>query len=417
MDEEFLEKKVLPILLKAGIACLFLICIVFAVGYLISPEPGSYEENIFVKIIDTLHDKVNPFRTPAPLNEFVKIYDFEFSSNDLNYFDWAGKTAVEVGYLTDETSDWRSVVLNSDYKKNYVKLALRGDSADHWGSDKKSYKLKTTDELSNRYNIIILENRVYFGSIFAEWLANKLGLVTAHYEIALVKINGKPFGLYLIEESWNDYLLKREKLDKTIIKYSDEWVKMRTEEIGHRENWELDVDNAIIESDSNGKIYSRLATALQMVKDNDYENFDEYFDTDELAGSEAFRAIFGQVHNFKSDNLRLYYNKSNEKFSFVARSEGAILELQGCNFGGTDLLDYIISNPDVLEKRNEILEKLLENEDELFEYYNELEEKYIDVILLDSTMVRRSNKAYYYIKLNRRNLEHNVELLKTCLTN
>ena len=137
--------------------------------------------------------------------------------------------------------------------------------------------------------------------MFAEWLANELGSVTAHYEIALVKINGKPFGLYLIEESWNDYLLKREKIDKTIIKYSDEWVKMRTDEIGHRENWELDVNNAIIESDSNGKIYARLSTALQMVKDNNYENFDEYFDADELAISEAFRAIFGFFNAFLSN--------------------------------------------------------------------------------------------------------------------
>ncbi len=409
------------------------------ISYLTSPDPGSADENFTVKVVDTLCDILNPLRTAEPLNEFVKEYDFELSLGDLEYFAEAGKIATEAGYRTEFASHWRNVKLLFEGEKYDAEMSLRGDLPNHYSQPKKSYKIKADKEefINNirEYNLIIAEDRLFFSPLYAEWLAKKIGLVTANYEMGLIRINGVPQGLYTVEEAWDSYLMEKNKQPGTsIIFYSDNWKEDNAKNQPRKNlanapfNLELSSIKQI-ESPFEREINGRINEMFKVVKSDDKELFDVYFDVEQIARFEAWRAILGQDHDFGRNNLKLFYNTTTGKFGIVPRNEGGIndqntvgmhdqdLGKEGydpCTKTGTGILYYVSRNPEVVERKKEILKEVLKDGEELVNYYKELEDKYLGIALLDNTTIRRSSKVAYYSRRNKAYLEKNVEFLKQC---
>lgn len=409
---------------KKGIAMAVAVMVFFGIVaglYALSPEPGSAEENIAVKVVDTLADELNPFRTAEPLNEFVKEYDFELSSNDLNYFNEAGKESTEAGYITMFASHWRNVKLSYEGVDHDVEMSLHGDLPNHYNMPKKSFKIKAdkNDLIDNtrRYNFVIAEDKLFFGAMYAEWLAKRLGLVTSHYELGLVRINGFPQGLYLVEEDWDAELMEKNRQPGTIvINYSDNWVEDNVGYESHITPFDLEISNfREIDPTFGSQVNGRLHGMLEAVRDDNQELFDVYFDGEQVARLEAWRAILGQEHDFDGDNLRLFYDTTSGKFGLVPRNEGGVDKLVSCTKAGSGILSYVSENQRVLERKAEILRDVLRDKEELVAFYEELEKKYLGVSLLDNTSVRRSSKVAYYDRRNKRYLMQNIDLLSQCL--
>jgi len=227
------KKKFQRIKKNKGLAIgLFAILLFAAVAfqYLASPLSGTPEESIIVKIVDTVADEINIFRTASPKNEFITEYDFVLSTADLRYFNEAGLKSVELGYRDESASNYRDVELTHQGKEWTVGMALRGDFVTHFIGDKKSFKIK-----SDRGNFIGSRRRLdfslpyvrnYFVPIFGKYLAERLGLPSPGFEIAAVKFNGVPQGLYLVQDGIDQYFLEKNgQPGRVIVEYRDNWLE------------------------------------------------------------------------------------------------------------------------------------------------------------------------------------------------
>ena len=328
-----------------------------------------------------------------------------------------------MNYRDENASKWRKVKLEYNGKKYDVKMSLLGDLANHYSNTKKSFKIKADENIlidkTRRLNFYIAEDKQFFAPMFAEELANMLGLVVPDYEIGLVYINGIGYGLYTIEDDLDEILMEKNKQPGTIIiSLSDNWLEDRAS-LGiksHITPFDLEISNYNkIDSPFSEQIAYRLKKMLDAVKDNNQELFEIYFDVEQVARFEAFRVVLGQFHDFRGDNLRLFYDTTKGKFGLVPRSEGGIDALSsfGCSIDETSIIGFISRNMLVIERKSEILKGLDKNS--LVVSYDSLQEKYGLISSLDSTSTRRSSKTDYYFNRNRKNLIANLEFLEECI--
>ena len=406
--------------------------------YALSPESGSNAETIVVKVVDTVYSQLNPFRTNAPKNEFVTEYDFVLSAADLNYFEAASLDSVEAGYKTEFASDYRKVKMEHDGKKYDVKMALFGDGGSHYMWNKKSFQIKAdTEELienKRRLDFVLPLEREYIGMLYAEYVAGKLGLFTPKAEIALVRFNGHPRGLYVVSEEWDEYLMERnQQPGMVILKRSENWMQDHpndavdgiTFDTGHITPFDLEISNfAGIDSEFESEIMYKARQMLDAIESGDQSQFENIFDLEQVAKIEAYIAIRGERHDFIGDNTRFFYDTTSGKFGLVPRSEGGLESLALPGYGGIErqistsrdqpelTSRYILRNPELRNRRNEIIWQLLQEKDELVSKYEELEQKYMPVFLADSTDSVRSSKTAYYVRINKEHLKQNIELLE-----
>ena len=430
----FHKKKKIFAIAATGIVLLAII----AVLYTVSPESGSNQETIIVKFVDTVYDQLNPLRTPAPKNEFVTEYDFELSAADLEYFKDASLDSIEAGYRTEFASDYRKVKMKHEGESYNVRMALLGDKSSHFIWNKKSFKIKADNEefIENkkRINFVLPLERQYIELPFSKYVANKVGLFTPEYEIALIKFNGEPIGLYIVSENWDEYFLEKNQEPGTVIlKRSENFLQDHAHDDGpgvtfgqgHITPFDLEVSNfEEIDSEFESEIMYKVMQMLEAVETNNQNKFENIFDIEQVAKVEAYIAIFGQGHDFEGDNTRFFYNTTTGKFGLVPRSEGGIESVIDEGFQGTErslstsgnkpelTTRYILRNTVLRNKRNEILWKLLQDKDEIFDYFEELEQKYMPLFLMDSTDSVRSSKAAYWIKQDKKNLKQNMEILE-----
>ncbi len=381
-------------------------------------------------------DNANPLMLFKPQNSFIEEYDFVLSTNDLNYFNYASKESVEAGYIVDRASNFRSVVLNGVF----VKMALFGDRPENFIFTKKAFKIKTNKD---RFNFVLPENRGFTVSIFQAEVAKEIGLIPFKYGFGSVKINGDEKGLYFIEESVKEYA-KRQKV--VLLQHSDNWIEDHpiqqsdslhwklaglippggydysagvTFGMGHNTPFDLDISNFETEDT---KLNYRLYQLLKATETNDQNVFEELFDIENISSIEALRALFGNVHNFTGDNLRLFYNEDTNKFGFVPRFEGTI-ELVEISNAGIDnylttfaglpvpILRYVAGNDVQRNLRNEKLYQLLQDKQKIMQLYDKVDEKYRVSLVSDLTINSSSREIAHFINVRRRLLEENFSVL------
>ncbi len=413
-----------------------------AVLYVVSPESGSSQENFVVKVVDTIYDNVSPFRTSEPTNEFISEYDFELSAADLNYFMAASSVSVQAGYKTEFASDYRKVKLEHEGKTYDAKMALFGDSINHFAKSKKSFKIKSDKsefiEGKRRIGFILPLERIFFGTLYAKYLADRVGLFSPEYEIALVRFNGVPQGLYIAEEGWDQYYLeKNNHPGQMILQRTENWMRDHTSEdygydfetgvtfeLAHVTPFDTEISNMRdIDSEFGSQIMFRAKQLFEAVEENDQSQAENLLDFEQIAKVEAWRAILERTHDFCGDNLRLFYDTTTGKFGFVPRSEGGI-DLLKEELGGVDayltscaeikapMLKYVLRNDKLRHLRNQIIWKQLGEKEELIAHFQELEEKYKAAFMSDSTIGTRSSKVAFYINTSEKNLEKNIETLE-----
>ncbi len=435
ITKAFHKKKKIFIITAVIIALLAMITVL----YTLSPESGSNQETIVVKVIDTIYDQLNPFRTSSPKNEFATEYDFELSVPDLEYFRDASADSLEAGYRTEFASNDRKVKMKHEGESYNVQMELLGDGAAHYRGNKKSFKIKADSEdlfeNKKRINFILPLERDYIGLLFSGYLANKAGLFTPEYEVALVRFNGEAIGLYIVSENWDNYFLEKNQMPRTVIlKRSENWLQdhIRDDSLqgvvfdgGHITPFDLEISNFDeIDSEFENEIVYKIKQMLEAIESNDQSLFENIFDIEQVTKIEAYAAILGQGHDFMGDNTRFFYDTTTGKFGLVPRNEGGIEILINEEFQGTErnistLGDqpeltsrYILRNPVLRNKRNELIWELLQDKEEIYGYFEELEEKYLPLFLTDVTDSVRSSKTTYYVRLNKSNLKKNLEVLE-----
>ncbi|MCK5633318.1 CotH kinase family protein, partial [bacterium] len=285
-------------------------------------------------------DEINPFMAfGIAENPNIQEYSLTLSVADLKHFKDASEESVKTGYKTEAASDYRKIELEYEGKTYDVKMALFGDRPDNYIFGKKSFKIKTEKEEyingKRRLNFVLPENRGFAVTIFEAELAKKLGLFPPEYKMAEVNINGVSQGLFFVEEGLDQEYTERNQEPGTIIlQHTDNWVEDHPiqqsnslhwkiagivppggydysagviNQTGHNTPFDLDISNfEEIDSLEEKKINYRLFELLKAVEENNQDVFEELIDIDNVSSIEALRALFGNVHNFTGDNLRLF---------------------------------------------------------------------------------------------------------------
>ena len=390
--------------------------------------------HIFLKVGDSM----NPFMANYTKSPYIKHYELILSKNDLLYFKNASIESLEAGYIIDSASDYRKIQIEFKGTIHKAEMALTGDRPDNYAFNKKSFKLKTS---TGRLRFTLPENRSFTVSIFQAEVSKLLGLTPLHYEMADVGINGFRQGLFLVEEPLKEYTKRTGTITAQL---SDNWIEDHPIipstslhwllsgltppggydysagvifETGHNTPFDLDISN--FECDN--KINYRLYQLLKAVEENDQNSFEDLIDVENVSSVETLRALFGNVHNFTGDNLRLFYTDEN-KFGFVPRFEGPI-DLVEINKGGIDkylttfagntvpILEYVERNQELRHRRNEKLYRLLKNEEEILDLYKEIDSRYRPSLTTDSTITLSSREIARFLDKNLEKLEQNFKTL------
>ena len=427
---------------ELALAAIALLVAAVAGLYFSGGEPGSPEESVVVKAIDTIAGSLNPAKTNAPKNEFVAEYDFDISEQAMGFLEETAKASVEAGYRLDFETHNTDAELKQGEKSCSVKIGLAGNGPSHYNGKKKSFRVEADCLAGGKKSLdfFLPLERDYFGLLYSQYLAGRLGLPSPEHEIALVKFNGVPQGLYAVEESWGKGFLERiQEPNLSIVRRSENWIQDHPEAGGgemdysagmvnptrHFSPFDLEISNfAGIDSEFESEIMYKARQMLDAIESGDQSQFENIFDLEQVAKIEAYIAIRGERHDFIGDNTRFFYDTTSGKFGLVPRSEGGLESLALPGYGGIErqistsrdqpelTSRYILRNPELRNRRNEIIWQLLQEKDELVSKYEELEQKYMPVFLADSTDSVRSSKTAYYVRINKEHLKQNIELLE-----
>lgn len=399
-------------------------------------------------------DELNPFRAADFSNvDGIAEYELTLSANDAKYFMEASQQSIEAGYRTEFAADWKKIGLEKEGKKFDVKMSLFGDTPSHYQYVKKSFKIKAeSDDYidgKRRLNFVRTEERSFFLPIFGAFVAQELGLSAQEYEVASVRINGMPQGLYLVEEDLGkDFTERSGQPGKLVVSYRDNWIEDHPVSIPvgidpnalpannpfdysagvtynavHNTPFDLEVSNVKeIEEDFGGEAMYRLRQLFEAARDNDQDALESIIDVKNVASVQAMIALFGNPHDFTGDNLRLLYDTTTGKFEFVPRIESFISPLKVYR-GGIDnalsteavpvpLLRYTLRNSELRNQRNEKLYALLQERDALLDGFKEIDGKYRPYMISDVTNTKSSRIASRELDSQFASLQGNMALIE-----
>jgi len=416
---------------------------------------GLYSSDRFMfDFLDTVHLKANK-QLPIPfarkrlfsLVEEMNIFNVNnkaqkadlleiqigLSPQDVSYFEEAVRTAIENfrGVLPEGTDNKRDVDILYDGVLTEASMSLHGDILPHYGYYKKSFNLEFKGEIIPedfiKWRLLILEDRGYLSPFIANYVNELLSMPVIENKFAKVYINDKFFGVYYLEEKYDEtYLAKNGLVDHVIIKFDNKRLK--------RGDYSGIADNAVdliaqldkIETKNDNEVKKVLNDFLLTLEDYQPDKLKGYLDIDRLAAFEAWRLILGKTHDVYGLNMRLAYDLVNHKFFIVPRLESNIHKLVAEGDKDDQIFDVSVSNNflnDGLNKfmsedegfkqlRDKYLKIILDNKEEIKEYYQQLEDKYLEDILFDTTMREDARTKAHKIEKDLEYLEYNLSRWK-----
>ena len=275
--------------------------------------------------------------------------------------------ALERGVLITAPDDWVPARIRWKDKDVLGEIRLKGDLSDHWERDRKwslRIKVKGNDTILGMKVFSIQHPRTR--GFMNDWYLQELcvrfaGLMRLQYDFIDVTINGENFGIYCVEEFFDDMLLvNNHHINSPIVKLYDAllWHNVvpgigfykshlnemytispvdafRTKQV-HSDNILLNnflQARNLLESFRLGKLLTH-----------------QVFDADKMARLFAIMDLYGYQHSTAYSNMRLYYNPVtsllepigyDETFIFQAnRLEGQNKKLNLLASEDNDYIDY-----------------------------------------------------------------------------
>jgi len=350
----------------------------------------------------------------------VKI---EMSSNDLQYFESALKEAVKNGghLLPPESLDKKKVDVIYSGKKYEARIGLHGDAYNHYAFYKKSFKVEFDElEMPERFKewrLLIPDDRAYLSPLMANYLNELLGLPVIDNKFAKVYINNIFYGIYYLEEKYDERYLEKNKLSShLVIKFDNSKVKDR-EVIDNYNIEELDslvIDELAYYSEQD--VLNVIGVFFQALNEYDYEKIKSYLDKEKIAAFEAWRVLLGKKHDITVGNLRFVYNLSNGKFFLLPRLESSLYGTEGNYYIDDNLYKFIREDPDVLRIRDNKLSEIISKKEDVLNKYDELYNSYYDLIMADNTISRAARLRKRTIQDNLIDLENNLNYWQNYLS-
>lgn len=275
--------------------------------------------------------------------------------------------AFEVGILQTSDKDWvKGIIVDDDIAKK-TKMRLKGDWLDHLWGDKWSYRVKMRKNNTYRrlrtFSLQTPASRNYL----IEWLTHKLyhskDILTTRYWFTPVSFNGKPRGLYAVEEHFVKQLPEwNNRREGPILKFTEDAFWQIQKMSIHNNNWpvfpfyEASVIVPFKQSRtvSNPVLFNQFLDGQKLMQQYKYNKASAHqiFDIDKLAMYYAMLDLTHARHGMAWHNQRFYFNPVIRKLEPIAfdgytNHENFIYGLKG-NLGYKTLTSDATSHMDLI---------------------------------------------------------------------
>jgi hypothetical protein len=273
----------------------------------------------------------------------------EISDPDVKKLEKNRRNALERGLIiNDLDGDYVPATITWKQKKYNVKLRLKGHMTDHLQENKWSFRVKVSgkDHVMgmSRFSLQHPGTRGYI----YEWIYHELmrgeGIIALRYNFVGVQVNGKDWGVYALEENFDDELLQNNgRAQGPIIRFNPDlyWVNRysemsRTHSFDEFASYHSATPEAYNEDkfldDSVGRInYLKGLGMIEGLRERKIK-VSEAFDIRKLATFHAIIDLVGGVHSIDWSDIKYYYNpltKLLEPVAYESFSEFPSREITG----------------------------------------------------------------------------------------
>ncbi|MFT4667403.1 MAG: hypothetical protein ACI9XB_004372, partial [Gammaproteobacteria bacterium] len=243
--------------------------------------------------------------------------------------------AFRNGILESAEDDWIKGNLSSkEGESKKVKLRLKGDWLNHLKGDKWSFRVKLRGgDAWNHLRHFSLHTPEARGFLH-EWLLHQFfeqeDVLTTTYEFVLLELNGKPLGVYALEEHFDKVLVEsRKRREGVLVKLSESgfWSSVKrqlhyTDRVVHGlAQPEKNMETAEVlpfgekTTLSSPILTQQLQQAQQLLQQylTALAEVSAVFDIDRMARYFAICDVMGAYHGTAWHNMRFYYNPLSAK--------------------------------------------------------------------------------------------------------
>ncbi|MFL5763750.1 MAG: right-handed parallel beta-helix repeat-containing protein [Bacteroidia bacterium] len=269
-------------------------------------------------------------------NASVEEVAIEIKEKDLKKLEKNRNAALERGLIiNDMDGDYVPAELTYKGKKMKVKLRLKGHMTDHLQNDKWSFRIRVKDKKDAfmGMKLFSFQHPGTRGYVY-EWIYHELmkkeDIIALRYEFINVTVNGRDWGVYAVEENFDEELIDHNNRVKgPILRFNPDlyWVaryNQMTRSNSYDEfasyysaNPEAYRESKVLK-DSIQKGYYLKALALIEGLRNGKIKVHEAFDVPRMAKFHAIIDLVGGAHSIDWSDIKYYFNPVTSKFEPVA---------------------------------------------------------------------------------------------------
>jgi hypothetical protein len=240
--------------------------------------------------------------------------------------------AMKNGILIKNEDDEVIAEINYLNITSAVKIRLKGDGADHFNTDKWSFRVKTDIPIMGmkRFSLQHPKTRGFLSEWFFQEALKQEGIISLRIYFVKIIVNGKDNGVYIVEEFFDDELLRVNNCAPApILKFNEDNVWKEMYQYGDSgiaknimfEHVEFrDIETSYVEAFQQNKLLndSVLSEQLLYAKDLLYRFLDseliasKVFDSEKMPKYMALCEALEAEHALFWNNLRFYFNPQTQ---------------------------------------------------------------------------------------------------------
>lgn len=259
----------------------------------------------------------------------------EIKDKDIKILEKNREQALERGVIINDL-DGEYVPATLQYKgeKIKVKLRLKGHMTDHLQDNKWSFRIKINDKNKfmgmKRFSFQHPGTRGYIYEWIYHELMKREQIIALRYRFINVTLNGKDWGIYAVEENFEEELIAHNKRPKgPILRFNPDlyWVDRYNEMKGtkpiaefasyYSANVEAYRENKILEDSVQSVFYLKGIRLMEGMRNRKIA-VNEAMDIQQLARFHAIIDLVGGQQSMDWSDVKYYYNPVSDKLEPVA---------------------------------------------------------------------------------------------------
>lgn len=230
--------------------------------------------------------------------------------------------ALKIGKLFSSSKDFVKAKINFDGKEHSCKIRLKGDLPKHWTGEKISLRVELTNDSTYKgmSNFSIQDPETRKGT--DEWLflssLGKENCMTVKYDFVNIVFNGKPMGIFAIQEHYSKEMIESNNRREGVILSFDEYLiwKKFPPNLFTNINWDTIFSSSEILVRNSNRIQKsesllrQKETALNLLRSiqEGTTKASEIFCPIQLGKFLALTHLWNAEHALDPDDINFFYN-------------------------------------------------------------------------------------------------------------